>query len=259
MHDPGTALITGASSGIGATFARRLAGRGHDLILVARRRDKLESLARQLEDQYHITVEILIADFTRREDIENVADHIKNCRSLRVLINNAGFGISGHFLENDVGKHLDMLSVHVTAIVILTHAALPGLMARGGGDIINVSSVSAFLTGPGCVSYCATKAYVNSFTKSLHTEYKDKNIRLQALCPGFTYTEFHDRPEIKNFNRTDIPGWLWLTSEKVVDLSLKALARGKVIYITGWRYRIITELLCNRIIGPILIKLFKRI
>lgn len=240
----GTALITGASSGIGAAYAKRFAKEGYDLILVARREDKLRTLAQTLQQHYPIRAEVLVADLAQKEDIAKVEERIRTCKHLNILVNNAGFGRFGAFYDVDVAKHLDMINVHVNASVRFCHAALPTMIARGSGVIINVSSIAAFLPRPNNVTYNATKIYLKVFTEGLHAELAGTGVRVQALFPGLTKTEFFERPEIGS-ERVNVPSFLWMTSEEVVDESLKALQRGKVLFLPGLKNRILLTLMRN--------------
>jgi hypothetical protein len=238
MTERPIALITGASSGLGAEFARQLAASGHDLILTARREDRLNSLADELRARYGVTVEVLPADLADPTGLRQVEARIAAHEGLGLLVNNAGFGVRGYFAETDIGRHQAMLDVHVVAATRLAHAALPAMIARGQGAIINVSSVAGFVNGAGGPMYSATKAYLNSFSTNLHAEVKRKGVRVQALCPGYTVTEFHDTPEFANFNRTVIPARLWLSAEAVVRESLRALEHGPVIVVPGAIYKL---------------------
>lgn len=253
MNSPGnqTALITGASSGIGEAFARQLASAGYDLVLVARREDVLRRLADELERQHSVHVEVLAADLAKDADIQEVSKRISKLSSLDLLVNNAGFGFAGSFSKNDFDKHLEMIQVHVVASVHLTHAAIPVMVARQQGGIINVSSVAAFIPWGG-VTYCSTKAYLVAFSEALHVELRQKNIRVQALCPGFTVTEFHDSPELSRVRKFPLPKSLWHTSDFVVRESLKALKRNKVICVPGFAYKVIAFMGRSGIIAPIL-------
>lgn len=226
------AMVTGASSGIGAAFARRLSRDGYRPILVARRAGLLEDLARELGG-----AETLVADLTVEEDLRCVEARIAAAAAdLDLLVNNAGFGLAGRFYETPVEGHTRMHSLHVCATMRLSHAALRGMTARGKGALINVSSVASFSQSPGSVSYCATKAWMTSFTEGLHLDLLSAGspVRVQALCPGFTYSEFHD---VMGMDRGSIPKWLWCTAEEVVAASLKGLAKGKVVVIPGLFYR----------------------
>ena len=238
MPEKRLAVITGASSGIGATFARKLAARGWDLLLVARREDRLRSLAAEFADTHHIAAEAMIADLTRDEDVKRVAEKIRAAPNLGLLVNNAGFGSLGYFAETDLLVQDHMHRVHVLATMHLTHAALVNLVPRRTGGVINVSSVAAFMQGPQSVSYCATKAWINSFTAGLSMEMaaRDSPVTLQALCPGFTLSEFHDT---LGMARDPIPKSLWMTADFVVEESLKGFESGKLLVIPGWRYKLI--------------------
>jgi uncharacterized protein len=230
------ALVTGASSGIGAAFARRLARDGYGLILVARRQDRLEALARDLGG-----AEVLPADLTRDEELKLVEDRIAAAPNLDLLVNNAGFGSMGRYFEIPVEGQDRMHRLHVMATMRLTHAALRSMVPRRKGAVINVSSVAAFGQSPQNVSYCATKAWMNSFTEGLHLELKISGspVAVQALCPGFTVTEFQD---VLGVDRKTIPSWLWMRAEDVVDASLRGLARGKPLVVPGAIYKLIVKL-----------------
>ena len=226
------ALVTGASSGIGAAFARALAARGYGLLLVARRRNRLEQLASEL-----VHAEVMAADLADGAELRRLEERVARETNLELLVNNAGFGSLGRFWEADLEGQDRMHRLHVLAVVRLTHAALPGMVARGRGGIINVSSVAAFFHNPFNVSYGATKAWMNSFTEALSVELRSVGspVLVQALCPGFTRSEFHDT---LGTDRSAIPRWLWMSAETVVDSSLRGLERGKLIVIPGWIYRL---------------------
>lgn len=228
------ALITGASAGIGAEFARQLAARGYDLVLVARRKDRLEQLAETIMLNADIRVEILPADLAVEEGISSIEDHIRTCENLEILVNNAGFGITGGFLGTDISLTLSMIRVHVMAPVRLISAVLPGMKENMRGSIINVSSISAFTASTGSSTYSATKSYLNNFSEGLAVECVNTGVKVQALCPGFTHTEFHDTPEFRSSRiKEQVPGFLWMTSEAVVRYSLNAMNGQKVIVIPG--------------------------
>jgi hypothetical protein len=233
--------ITGASSGIGATFARRLAS-GHDLLLIARRRDRLEQLANELTSAYSTHVEILAADLTAEAELAAVAERIANESRLALLINNAGFGTKGRFWEASLETQEQMHKLHVMATVRLTHAALKNMVPRDLGGIINVASVSAFVRSPGTTSYSATKSWMTAFTESLYLELQgvQSKVIVQALCPGFTYSEFHDTMGVSRYRLAG--AGFWMTAEEVVDASLDGLRRKKLFVIPGWRYRILTSI-----------------
>ncbi len=226
-------MVTGASSGIGETFARRLARDGFALILVARRHDQLEHLARELGG-----AETLAADLTLEEDLARVEARIASATDLELLINNAGFGSRGRFWEAPLEGQDRMHRLHVLATMRLTRAALAGMVPRGRGSIINVSSVAGFGQSPGNVSYCATKTWMNSFTEGLALELRvaGSPVRVQALCPGFTVTGFHDA---MGMSREAIPSWLWMRAEDVVDASLRGLERGRLFVVPGAIYKVV--------------------
>jgi len=228
-------LITGASSGIGAVFASALAGRGYDLVLVARRKDRLEELARSLA-RHGTAAEPLDADLAADNGIAIVERRIQAAPNLDLLINNAGFGTRGKFFTADVESQDRMHRLHVVATVRLCHAAVRGMIERAHGGIINVSSVAAYRRAPGSVSYCATKCWMNAFTEGLALELKADGspVKVQALCPGYTMTEFHDAAGI---DRKKIAAPLWMSAEKVVAASLAGLDRGKLMVIPGWQYK----------------------
>lgn len=235
------AAITGASSGIGVVFARKLAA-DHDLLLVARRKDRLEALAAELTAQYGSVVEVLSADLTDEKDLAVVADRIAAEENLALLINDAGFGLRGLFWESSLEVQEEMHRLHIDATLRLSHAALRNLVKKNSGGIINVASVSAFVRRAGSVSYGATKAWMTAFTEGLYLELRSiqSAVKVQALCPGFTYSEFHDTMKI---NRKIVaPPSLWLRAEYVVDESLKGLAQGKLFVVPGWRYKTIVAL-----------------
>lgn len=231
------ALITGASSGIGAEFARQLAALRFNLVLTARREDKLTALATELQREHHIVAEVIVADLAQSEDVARLETRIAEL-NLAILVNNAGFGTTGGLLASDLSQQMAMLNVQVTAVMRLCRAALPGMSDRGGGVIINVSSIAAFFPSPGDVNYPASKAYLNVFSQALQAEVLDYGIIVQALCPGFTVTEFHDTEIMTGFDRKKVPSVLWMTAEEVVTTSLHSLNPNRVICIPGRRYQL---------------------
>lgn len=229
------ALVTGASAGIGAVFARRLAAAGHDLLLIARRRERLEQLARDIQTRHPVTAEALPADLAEEPGLKLVEDRILASPNLSLLVNNAGFGARGMFFDSPVEVQDRMHRLHILATLRLTHAALRVMRPRNRGAIINVSSLAAFFITPGHTSYSATKGWINSFTEGLAKELKAAGsaVRVQALCPGFTYTEFHD---VMGTDRGEVHPRLWMQPEAVVDASLKALRQGRVVVVPGRFY-----------------------
>ncbi len=247
------ALITGASSGIGAAFARHLAFETTDLTLVARREDRLRSLAKSLEARADVRVTVLSADLTDDDDLADVGAYIREQPDLDLLINNAGFGTQGAFYEVALDKHLAMLKLHVEASVRLCYAALPKMRERRYGSVINVASIAAFLASPGNTTYSPTKAYLNVFSESLRHEVADANIVVQSLCPGFTYSEFHDTDELADFKRSDLPDFLWMSADAVVQRSLDNLEPGGAVYIPGWQNRLLVRLLKTPLLREVLV------
>jgi short-subunit dehydrogenase len=241
MNTDKTALISGASSGIGAAFARQLAAAGYNLILVARREERLAALATELQQRHAISAEVLPADLSKLEEIKRVEERIQQGGGLALLINNAGFGSTGPFIDVSLATQMDMIQVHIVASLRLCRAALPGMLARRQGAIINVSSISAFAPLAGNVNYSATKVYLVNFSEALQVELAGTGVKVQALCPGFTYTEFHDDPQFGQFKHRT-PRLLWMSAEEVDIGSLKALEQNRVTYIPGLKNRLLVAL-----------------
>jgi short-subunit dehydrogenase len=232
-----TALVTGASSGLGAAFARRLAAAGWDLILVARRTERLEQLAAELKKAHGAVVRVVTADLVQDADVQRLEAVIRETPALELLVNNAGFGTGGTFMNVPLEMHLAMHAVHMRAPVRLTRAAVEVMLPRGKGGVINVASVAAFLTIAGSVTYSATKSFLLVFSRTLNREVKRRGLTVQALCPGFMVTEFHDPAELEETRRWGIPPWLWLKPEKVVHSSLAALAKRRSLCVPGLIYK----------------------
>ena len=250
------AVVTGASSGMGAVFARKLAGRGYDLLLVARREDRLRKLAAEIISDCGGSVELLVVDLATDDGRDALAGRIRTALNFGLLVNNAGFGTMGMFQQADLEPAEQMHRLHVLATLALSHASLRNLAARsdhaghtgviagktgviaGKTGIINVSSVAAFGQSPTGICYNATKAWMNSFTEGLAIELAAQGspVKVQALCPGFTYSEFHDR---LGMDRGRIPKSMWMTADFVVEESLRGFDRGALFVIPGWRYRLL--------------------
>jgi short-subunit dehydrogenase len=229
------ALVTGPTAGIGLEFARQLAAREHDLVLVARDEERLATVADELRTTYGVTVEVLPADLTDRSALETVEARLADStRPVDLLVNNAGFGLKGRFLDNTVEQEQAMLDVLVVAVMRLTHAALAPMAERGQGGVINVSSVAAFLPRG---TYAAAKAWVNSFSEWAAHEYRSSGVTVMALCPGFTKTEFHRRMGVRRGTSL-----LWMEPEPLVARALSDFDRGRTFSIPGAQYRAIVAL-----------------
>lgn len=229
------ALITGPTSGIGLAFARALAGEGYDLVLVARDRSRLDQVSAELTTLHQNRCEIVTADLAELDDVRRVEERLRS-GGIDLLVNNAGFGLGKPFDVTDVDDEQRSIDVLVSAVMRLTHAAIPAMVAQGHGDIVNVSSVSGFLPRG---SYGATKAWVTSFSTWAGLRYRSDGLRVMALCPGFVHTEFHQRMKA---DMSGIPSFLWLEAEPVVREGLADLRRGKVLSIPSRRYRTIVGL-----------------
>lgn len=231
-----TALITGASAGIGAAFAERLATEHHDLVLVSRDEARLTEQATTLSERYGVLVEVLAADLADDEGCAAVERRLSDPdRPVHVLVNNAGFGLNQSFVEADVEDEERMLRVHVRAVMRSTHAVLPQMLDRGKGDVINVASVAGFGPAQPGATYSASKAWVINFSESIGSGVREYGVRVMALCPGYTRTEFHQRAGIT----LPIPDGLWLRADDVVRAGLRDLRRGRLVSVPDLRYKLV--------------------
>jgi len=229
------ALVTGASSGIGEAFARRLAAQGTSVVLVARREERLVALAGELAGD-GVEAEVLVADLAAEDGLAAVEARMASSqRPVDLLVNNAGFGSSGDFAELDLATELEMVQLNVVAVVRLTRAALDAMVPRGGGGVVNVSSLAGILALPGSAIYGASKAFVTSFTEALAAENRGSGVHFQALCPGLVRTEFH---ESADWHVGPVPRLAWSTPEQVVDASLAALGSARVVVVPTALYRL---------------------
>ncbi|MGW7354246.1 SDR family oxidoreductase [Streptomyces sp. Z26] len=232
-----TALITGATSGIGAAFARRLARDGHDVVLAARNADRLRAHAAELHDHHGVEASVLPVDLGTEDGIRALEERLADRRNpVDLLVNNAGFGTKGRYLEVPVADELTMLRVHCEAVLRATTAASEAMRERGRGGVVNVASVAAFVPNG---TYSASKAWVVQFTQGAARNLAGTGVRLMVLCPGFVRTEFHERAGL---DAKQVPGWLWLDAARVVDTALTDLARGREISVPDPRYKALTGL-----------------
>jgi uncharacterized protein len=243
----GTALVTGATAGIGAAFARRLAAASHALVLVARDGERLQRLAADLTAAHGVPVEVLAADLTTETGLAAVEQRLADpAAPVEVLVNNAGLSLNRTVLESTAGDEERMLRLNVHAVMRLTRAALPGMVRRGHGAVINVSSVAGLTASLPGSTYSATKAWVNSFSESVAAAARSRGVRVMAVCPGLVRTEFHARAGI---DVSRMPRWWWLDADDVAADAMRSLARGRVVRVVDWRYRVlvrVTRLLPRR-------------
>lgn len=241
-----TALVTGATAGIGNAFARRLAADGHGLVLVSRDAARLTEVAATLRDAHGVPAEVLPADLTVPADLDRVADRLRDgTRPVDLLVNNAGMGLRGSFVGGDLDGELAALSLMTRAVLVLSHAAVPGMVARGQGALITVSSVAGFLPGG---TYSAAKAWATVFTTSLGLELAGTGVTATALCPGFVRTEFHERA---GMDMTGLASWAWLDADRLVRDCLADVRRGRAVSIPSRRYRLAVGLLRHLPLGTV--------
>ncbi|MDQ1519467.1 MAG: uncharacterized protein QOI55_540 [Actinomycetota bacterium] len=233
------ALVTGASSGIGQSFAQLLARDGHDLVLVARDGSRLEALAKELDGQHGARSEVLAADLTDREQLAVVESRLRAAPPVDVLINNAGFGTFGRFAELDVDTEDREVQLNITAVVRLTHAALGPMIARANGSILNVSSIAGVQPVPGDATYAATKAFVLNFSEALHEELRGTGVNLTVLCPGFTRTEFQERAD---YDAGSVPRFMWQDADEVAEAALASLKKNRAVCVPGALNRVTATL-----------------
>jgi uncharacterized protein len=227
------AVITGASTGIGAAFAQALAARGNDLVVVSRNEVRLKELAADLEREHAGKVDVLPADLETDDGVARIEQRLQDeSQPVELLVNNAGFGTAGFFHELPIENEVAEIQLNVVALVRLTRAAVGGMVARGHGGVINVSSVGAYQPTPQHATYAATKSFVSSFTNAVHEELRGTGVKAMVLAPGYTHTEFHLRANVEH-SKSSIPGFLWQTPEEVVKAALKSYDKGRAVCIPG--------------------------
>jgi len=225
------ALVTGASAGIGNAFAHGLAQRGYDLVVVARDTARLDALAKELEGANDATTEVLTADLSDVGQLATVEARLADAdRPVELLVNNAGFGTAGHFKDLPLDREVQEIALNVVALTRLTHAALPNMVERRAGGVLNVASIAAYQPTPGNATYGATKAFVHSLSQGIHEELRGTGVNCMVLCPGFTRTEFQQRAGVDS---SGVPDFLWQEASTVVDFALKAFAKGKAVCVPG--------------------------
>ncbi len=225
-----TALITGASVGIGFEFADELASRGMDLVLVARDSTRLTSISEELRERYSVQIEVLPADLGVPDQVERVAKRASQ-KDVELVVNNAGFGLNESFFVDAVEKEQNLIDVMISAVMRISHAALPGMIERDHGGIINVSSIAGWMSSG---TYSAAKSWVTTFSESMAMQLKNSNVNMMAVCPGYTRTEFQDRA---GMGTDTIPDWMWLHAHEVVLVALKDFEKGKCVSVPGMQYK----------------------
>jgi short-subunit dehydrogenase len=250
------ALVTGASSGIGEALARRLAREGRRLVLVARRTDLLETLARELREAHGVAVDVVPADLTKAGAVTALLAEIA-ARGLTVdwLVNNAGFGTAGRFDRLPVERELDEIRLNVEALVELSGRCLPGMVQRGRGVVMNVASLGGFAPGPYMATYAATKAFVLSFSEAIAAELRGTGVQVLCVCPGFTRTEFQAKAEVDVHG---IPDFAWMSADAVADQAVRAVGQGPVLVngvmnrLTAGMVRFVPRALTARLVASFL-------
>ncbi len=234
-HRYGSALVTGSSSGIGQHIARQLAADGCDLVIVARRTSRLEDFGASLRRSTGVKIEVVTADLTTPAGLAAAQQHLTDpAAPVELLVNNAGFGVSGDFAAGSDREAQDQIRLNIAAVVQLTHAVLPGMLRAGHGGILNVSSVAGFIPGPGSAVYAATKAFVTSFSESLHSEVAARGVHVTALCPGFTRTQ----PD--GAAARGLAALAWLEPGRVARAGIEAVSAGRAVAIPGAQYQAAT-------------------
>lgn len=233
------ALITGATSGIGAAFARAYAARGYNLILTGRRKEVIDQVAGKLREDYRIQVRVILVELGLEAGIQELTSQIKDL-PIDVLVNNAGFGVSGVFQNADALKLEQLVKVNVLAPIQLIQTVLPGMLARGDGDIINISSESVYLIIPGNAAYSGVKAFLKTFTEGLYLDLLGTGVRVMAVCPGLTHTDFHEKLGMDKSRQINHGPIKWMHADEVVRLALSDLEKGTVVSLPGYENKLLS-------------------
>ena len=258
------AVITGASTGLGRSYAQQLAAQGHDLLIIARRSDLLDELKAEIEAKHKVQAEVFVADLADETQLLRLVERIVQLPRIDYLINNAGFGLHKRFPDVVIEDEIAMIRVHCEANVRLTHAALISMCRRKCGNIINVASLASFLSGPGAAEYCGTKAFLRYFSLCLQHDVRQYGVKVQALCPGFVHTNFHAAETMKGNEMDKLPEMMWLKCDRVVRDSLRAIqkTRHRVVVIPSLRYKLIYAFyhtpIISQIASAITVALLKR-
>jgi short-subunit dehydrogenase len=238
-----TVLITGASAGIGTAFANEFAKHGFNVVLVARRLDRLNQIAEQLQGDHNVEVHVLQEDLSEKDAASRVVKSLKDRRIvINALVNNAGYALNGGFLESSWEEHLAMHQVMLTGYTELCYRLLPGMVEQGYGRIINISSMAAFLPSSRSSMYTGIKRYVVDLSLAIDFELREKGIHCCAVCPGFTYTEFHDVLGVRE-QASNYPKIMWQSAEQVAKEGFEAVMAGRVVLINGWANRLLASLI----------------
>ena len=237
-----TAVITGATSGIGEAFARKFAKQGYDLVITGRRQEKIDAVAEQIRQKYGVNVDVFLAELSEEEGVREVVNYLKD-REIEILVNNAGFGANSLYQASDLIVMEQLAKVNVLAPIELIHAILPSMVERGKGTIINISSESVYMIVPKNAVYSGAKAFLKSFTEGLHLDLMGTGVRVMALCPGLTHTDFHEKMGMDKSRQIDRGQIKWMSADEVVEIALNDLEKGKVICIPGKHTKMLTHML----------------
>ena len=232
-------LITGATSGIGAAYAKEFARQGYDLILTGRRRELIERNAQNIRDTYGVKVHILIAELSKQDEVDKVIDDIKD-KKIEVLVNNAGFGITGYYQDTDISSVCNLAQVNVLTPMKLIHQVLPGMIKRKKGTIINISSEGIYMIVPGNAAYSGVKAFLKTFTEGLYMDLYGTGVRAMTVCPGLTHTDFHQKLGLEPSRQISKGMIQWMSPDTIVAESLKDLEKGRVVSLPGTHTKLLT-------------------